>query len=48
MFILPKSNTLLGHVISEEGIDVDPEEVKEILELPTPKNVERLYPLWES
>ena len=48
MFIVPKSNTLLGHVISEEGTAIDPEEVKEILEWPTPKNVERLYPLWES
>jgi hypothetical protein len=29
----------LGHIISEEGIVVDPEKIKSITEWPTPRNV---------
>jgi hypothetical protein len=29
----------LGHVISEDGIAVDPEKIKEIMEWPIPKDV---------
>jgi hypothetical protein len=29
----------LGHIISKEGIDVDPEKVQAIREWPTPRNV---------
>ena len=32
------SGTLLGHIVSEEGIAVDPDKVKAILEAPTPIN----------
>jgi hypothetical protein len=34
----------LGHVISEEGVAVDPEKIKAIMDWPTPKDV--LDPLW--
>ena len=30
----------LGHAISEDGIAVDPEKIKEIMEWPIPKDVE--------
>ena len=29
----------MGHVISEEGIAVDPEKIEAIMDWPTPKNV---------
>ena len=29
----------LGHVISEEGIALDPEKIESIMDWPTPKNV---------
>jgi hypothetical protein len=29
----------LGHVISEEGVAVDPEKIKEIMDWPIPRNV---------
>lgn len=32
----------LGHVISEEGIVVDPKNIKEIMQCPTPKIVEEV------
>jgi len=32
----------LGHVILEEGIVVDPEKIKEIMEWPAPKNVKEV------
>ena len=34
--------TVLGHVVSEEGIQVDEEKVASIKEIPTPKNVKAL------
>ncbi|PKI77713.1 hypothetical protein CRG98_001897 [Punica granatum] len=34
-----KSGKLLGFVVSEKGIEVDPDKVKEILELPSPSTV---------
>lgn len=33
---------LLGHVISENGIEVDPEKIKALVTLPTPKDTKRL------
>jgi hypothetical protein len=32
----------LGHIISEEGIAVDPEKIEAIKEWPTPKNVTKV------
>lgn len=29
----------MGHVVSKEGVVIDPEKVKAIMECPTPKNV---------
>jgi hypothetical protein len=29
----------LGHIILEEGVDVDPENIKAIMDWPTPRNV---------
>jgi hypothetical protein len=29
----------LGHVISEEGVEVDPDKIRSIMEWPTPKDV---------
>jgi hypothetical protein len=29
----------LGHVISEEGVEIDPDKIKSIMEWPTPKYV---------
>ena len=34
------SGKLLGYIVSQQGIEVDPEKVKEILEMPPPKNIE--------
>ena len=36
------SGTLLGHIVSEEGIAVDPDKVTAILEAPTPINAKAL------
>ena len=36
------SGTLLGHIVSEEGIAVDPDKVKAILEAPAPLNAKAL------
>ena len=36
------SDTLLGHIVSEEGIAVDPDKVKAILEAPAPLNAKAL------
>jgi hypothetical protein len=38
----------LGHVISGEGISVDPEKVKAILDWPVPKDVSDVHLSWES
>jgi chemotaxis signal transduction protein len=32
----------LGHIISEDGIAVDPKKIKEIVEWPRPTNVEEI------
>jgi hypothetical protein len=32
----------LGHVISEEGVEVDPEKIKAIMDWPTPKYVSNI------
>jgi hypothetical protein len=36
----------LGHIISGEGIDVDPMKVEAIMEWPTLKNVQEVHNLW--
>ena len=36
------SGTLLGHIVSEEGIAVDPDKVKAILEAQAPTNAKAL------
>ena len=36
------SGTLLGHIVSQEGITVDPDKVKAILEAPAPTNAKVL------
>jgi hypothetical protein len=33
----------LGHVISKDGIGVDPENIKAIMEWPVPKNIAYIY-----
>jgi len=35
---LQKKITFLGHIISEEGISMDPEKIRTIQEFPAPKN----------
>jgi hypothetical protein len=35
----PKQVHYLGHVISEEGVAVDPNKIKSIMDWPTPKDV---------
>ena len=37
------SGNLLGHVVSQEGIAVDPDKVKAILEAPAPNNAPRRF-----
>jgi hypothetical protein len=37
VFLLQKEIHYLGHIISSEGISVDPEKVKAIMEWPVPK-----------
>jgi hypothetical protein len=37
---------LLGHIISKDGIKVDPEKVKRILELREPRNAKEVSTLW--
>ena len=32
------SGKLLGHIVSERGIEVDPEKIKAILDMPAPRN----------
>ena len=36
------SGVLLGHIVSHEGIAVNPRKIKAIMEAPTPKNVKAL------
>ena len=36
------SSMLLGHIVSKEGIAMDPDKVKAILEAPAPKNAKSL------
>ena len=31
------SGKLLGHIVSERGIEVDPEKIRAILDMPTPR-----------
>ena len=38
------SGTLLGHIVSQEGIVVDPDKVKTVLEAPPPTNAKALSP----
>lgn len=33
----------LGHIITQEGIAVDPKKIKEIMEYPVPKNVRDIH-----
>ena len=35
------SGKLLGHIVSERGIEVDPEKIKAILDMPAPRNEKR-------
>jgi hypothetical protein len=38
----------LGHTISEEGVVVDPEKIKAIMDWPAPQNVTEVrYHLWD-
>jgi len=37
----------LGHIISEDGIEVDPEKIKEIVEWPRPRNVVEIQSFME-
>jgi hypothetical protein len=37
----------LGHVISAEGVAVDPAKIKEIMDWPTPRNVTELISFME-
>lgn len=39
------SGKLLGYIVSEHGIVVDPEKVKSIMEMPPPKNINQLCSL---
>ena len=39
MFFYEYKTGILGFVISQEGLKMDPEKVKEILECPSPKNI---------
>ena len=36
------TDSLLGHIVSEEGIVVDPDKIKAIMEAPTPTNEKAL------
>ena len=36
------SGMLLGYIISEKGIEVDPEKVQAIMEMPPPRNIKQL------
>lgn len=35
----------MGHVVSKEGISIDPKEIKAIMEWPTPMNVDEVKSL---
>lgn len=39
------SGNLLGYIISAHGIEVDPEKVKDIMEMESPKNISQLRSL---
>ena len=39
------SGKLLGYIISVKGIEVDPEQVQEIMEIPHPRNISQLRSL---
>ena len=36
------SGKLLGYIISEKGIEVDPEKLQDIMEMPPPHNIKQL------
>ena len=36
------SGALLGHIVSQDGIPIDPDKIKEILEAPAPTNAKAL------
>ena len=36
------SGKLLGHMVSERDIEVDPDKIKAILDMPAPKTIKRL------
>ena len=36
------SSNLLGYIISKKGIEVDPEKVQDIMEMPPPCNIKQL------
>ena len=42
-----KNIQYLGHIISEDGIEVDPEKIKEIVEWPRPRNVVEIQSFME-
>jgi hypothetical protein len=39
VIFIKKQIHYLGHIISEEGISMDPEKIEAIMNWPTPKNV---------
>lgn len=39
------STKLLGYIVLEKGIEVDPAKVKETIEIPQPKNISQLRSL---
>ncbi|PKI66593.1 hypothetical protein CRG98_013002 [Punica granatum] len=43
-----KSRKLLGFIVSEKGIEVDPDKVKAIMELPPPSTVHEQYTLYHT
>ena len=42
------TDSLLGHIVSEEGIVVDPDKIKAIMEAPTPTNAKALSQFFKS
>ena len=46
---LHKQIHYLGHFLSEEGVVVDPDKIRSIMEWPTPRDVSdiRSFPLWD-
>ena len=39
------SGKLLGYIVSEKGIEVDPEKVQEIMDMPPPRNISQMIGL---